>query len=255
MKKTRYILILIFSLVLSTVFLTGCSDRMKNDTKEISVKIGTKLSDKVKNTIKKHSHKKKSYNEIMTEKIKKAVLTKDKKLLNSIMCQYYKEHYENYDKALDNFLNLYGNNVELITDKGPKYASKGVNYFIFDGSINNERGTKSLEPYTLRFRIKDENEHKYSIYAEFTQKYDVVNPRKIGLTFIIIEDITDKTDDTVRKIKTESIGKSLLNVQSSKEIYYDNDKRIESSKIGEVLHYYDYDDYCDEIRKEKNAEK
>lgn len=249
MKKTRYILILIFSLVLSIVFCTGCSDHMKNDTKEISVKIGTKLSDKVKNTIKKHSHKKKSYNEIMTEKIKKAVLTKDKKLLNSIMCQYYKEHYENYDKVLDNFFNLYGKNVEIITEESQKYAEKGINYFIFDGSINNERGTKSLEPYTLRFRIKDENEHKYSIYAEFTQKYDVVNPRKIGLTFIIIEDITDKTDDTIRKVTCESIGKSLLDVPSSKEIHYDNDKMIESSKTGEVVDYYNYND---QIRKEEN---
>ena len=114
MKKTRYILILFFSLVLSIVFCTGCSDHIKNDTKEISVKIGTELSNKLKSTIKKHSNKKKSYNEIMTEKIKKAVLTKDKELLNSIMCQYYKEHYENYDKALDNFLNLYGKNVKKI---------------------------------------------------------------------------------------------------------------------------------------------
>ena len=249
MKKTRYILVLIFSLVLSTVFCTGCSNRIKNDTKEISVKIGTELSNKLKSTIKKHSHKKKSYNEIMTEKIKKAVLTKDKELLNSIMCQYYKEHYENYDKALDNFLNLYGKNVEIITEESQKYAEKGINYFIFDGSINNERGTKSLEPYTLRFRIKDENEHKYRIYAEFTQKYDVVNPRKIGLTFIIIEDITDKTDDTIRKVTCESIGKSLLNVPSSKEIHYDNYKIIESSKTGEVVDYYNYND---EIRKEEN---
>ena len=119
------------------------------------------------------------------------------------MCQYYKEHYENYDTALENFLNLYGNNVELITEESQKYAEKGINYFIFDGSINNECGTKSLEPYTFRFRIKDENGHKYSIYAEFTQKYDVVNPRKISLTFIIIEDITDKTDDTIRKVTSD----------------------------------------------------
>lgn len=66
MKKTRYILILIFSLVLSTVFCTGCSDRIKNDTKEISVKIGTELSNKLKSTIKKHSNKKKSYNQRLT---------------------------------------------------------------------------------------------------------------------------------------------------------------------------------------------
>lgn len=76
MKKTRYILILFFSLVLSIIFCTGCSDRIKNDTKEISVKMGTKLSDKLKSTIKKHSHKKKTYNAIMTEKNKESCFNK-----------------------------------------------------------------------------------------------------------------------------------------------------------------------------------
>ena len=246
MKRTRCILILIFSFVLFTIFFTGCTI---NYTKDIPSKIGNNISDKFKSTIKKHSNKKKSYNEIMTNKIKNAVLNKDKELLNLIMCQYNKEHYENYDKALDDFFNSYGNNVEIITNESQKYAEKGINYFLFDGSINNERGSKSFEPYTLNFNIKDDAGYKYNLYAEFTQKYDVVNPRKIGLTFIIINKVTDKTDDTIKKITCESIGKSLLGVPSSQEIHYDNDKMIESSKTGEVVDYYDYND---EIRKEKN---
>lgn len=38
--------------------------------------MGTKLSDKLKSTIKKHSHKKKTYNAIMTEKNKESCFNK-----------------------------------------------------------------------------------------------------------------------------------------------------------------------------------
>lgn len=74
------------------------------------------------------------------------------------MCQYYKEHYENYDTALENFLNLYGNNVELITEESQKYAEKGINYFIFDGSINNEISLSEQHDFFLR--TKEENIEK-----------------------------------------------------------------------------------------------
>ena len=55
MKRTRCILILIFSFVLFTIFFTGCTI---NYTKDIPSKIGNNLSDKFKSTIKKHSNKK-----------------------------------------------------------------------------------------------------------------------------------------------------------------------------------------------------